>query len=55
MTDHLSCLFLFFREEVLKNALARLDTSHQQEEEEKEREIAIALSHLARSLKYFLL
>jgi hypothetical protein len=54
MTDHLSCLFLFFREEVLRNALARLDTSHQQEEEEKEREVAIALRHLARSLLYFI-
>jgi hypothetical protein len=42
------------REEVLKNALARLDTSQQQEEEEKEREVAIALSHLARSLIYFM-
>jgi hypothetical protein len=42
VTDHL----LFFREEVLRNALARLDTSQQQEEEE--REVAIALSHLAR-------
>jgi hypothetical protein len=54
MTDHLSGLFLFFREEVLRNALARLDTSQQQEEGEKEREVAIALSHLARSLVYFI-
>jgi hypothetical protein len=44
-----------FREEVLKNALARLDTSQQQEEGEKEREVAVALSHLARSLIYFIL
>jgi hypothetical protein len=54
MTDHLSSPFPFFREEVLRNALARLDTSHQQEEEEKEREVAIALGHLARSLIYFM-
>jgi hypothetical protein len=44
-----------FREEVLRNSLARLDTSQQQKEEEKEREIAIALSHLVRSLIYFIL
>jgi hypothetical protein len=55
MTDYLSCPFPLFREEVLRNALARLDTSQQQGEEEREREIAIALGHLARSLLYFIL